>query len=147
MTTRIFIAAPRHQSIRAERFGELLKQTAGFSRQPVIVSRWHAMENIVDPNADYARLAQLSQNLADIEQADVLVALTDIGIPRATLSEIGYALGRSKPVVWVVGCNGEGRNLFDSHSMVSRVVSEGEKDDSIAQYVARAILRHVAEAA
>ncbi|HEY3234309.1 MAG TPA: hypothetical protein VGJ84_06315, partial [Polyangiaceae bacterium] len=51
---------------------------------------------------------------AQLLLCDVLVALTDQGTPRGTLIEIGIALGLGKPVVWVSGKNGEGRNIFDS---------------------------------
>lgn len=98
------------------------------SRGHHIVSRWHdgVPDGARDPNADVERRQVLSDNIADIERAAVVVAIVDKGTPRATLCEIAWCLAHGKRVVWCHGVDGIGRNIFDSHYAVTRVSSRAD---------------------
>lgn len=89
-----------------------------------VTSRWHDMvvANEVDPTDDEKRKQILAMNLEDLDRADVVVALVDNPArePKATYGEITYALAKGKPVAWLHGPNGEGRNIFDAHALVRR---------------------------
>lgn len=112
----VYIAAPLAQKSRARYFAAVLANH-GFR----IASRWQRSEAMADPLDSRERFDALSQNLGDIERCDVLLALCDIGTPRATFGEISWALGRGKRVLWAHGDDGVGRNIFDAHRLVRRV--------------------------
>jgi hypothetical protein len=115
----VYVAAPFGEKARASRVADDIA-LSGFA----ISSRWHYFaKNETDPTGEDDRLSVLSINIGDLERADLLFALTDIGTPRATIGEITWALRMGKPVIWIQGPNGEGRNLFDAHPLVRRATS------------------------
>jgi len=67
------------------------------------------------------KAAIFEKNLCEISQCDVLVALTDVGNPRATYCEIGVALALGKRVVWIQHENGRGANDWDGAPNVTVV--------------------------
>ena len=117
---RVYIAGAKSVAPRARTVSMLLR-CQGYD----VVSRWHhSMRDArVDPCMESARVAILGADLADLELAQVVVAITDSGKPRATLVEIGYAIALGTRVIWQIGVDGTGRNLFDSHECVTRVTS------------------------
>lgn len=138
---RVYVAASHAYAGRADTFAQKLQD---FGLTPV--SRWHGQVMIEDwTSVDEAMFSQaLADNLSDLDRADVVVALTDIGYPRATIGEIGYALARGTPVVWVHAGDGRGRNLFSSHSLVTRIACVGD-DEWLADRVAALVRRIVGE--
>lgn len=103
-----------------------------------VVSRWHdaVTPGQCDPTDPHTRWGVLTDNLADLRRADVVVAYTATGTPRATFAEIGYALCLALPVVWLIGPGGEGRCLFTAHPLVREVVLGGSPADAVAAVVA-----------
>lgn len=91
-----------------------------------VCSTWHATTETVDPTDVPTREAILQANLADMDRAEIVVALLHEGTPRGALVEVGYALAMGIAVVWVQGPNGEGANIFDCHSRVKIVRSVGD---------------------
>lgn len=85
-----------------------------------IVSRWHDLPDDVtnsDPTDASTRRVLNDMNMANIVQSDVVVAWTLTGKPCTTYSEIGYALGIKKRLLWVQGPDHVGANIFDSHPL------------------------------
>jgi hypothetical protein len=117
---RIYIAGAKSVAPRARHTAMLLR-CQGYD----VVSRWHHTIGTVrtDPCSESERICVLTANLFDMNLAHVVLALTDSGEPRATLVEIGVAIGWGRRVIWQVGADGAGRNLFDSHALVTRVTS------------------------
>ncbi len=92
-----------------------------------VVSSWHSTVYAnapgyepSDPGDEDIRVDILGTNLFDLHQADVVFALTPDASAKATYSEIGYALGLGKRVIWMHGHEGHGRNIFDCHALVTR---------------------------
>lgn len=90
-----------------------------------VVSRWHwevvKLGAKADPPKEADRIECLLPNLDDIERSDVVLVLAHIGQPRATYSEIGYAIRAGKRILWVHAPDGTGRNIFDAHGLVKRI--------------------------
>ena len=119
-TPAVYVAAPLAQTHRARHLARCLR-----TRGCRVVSRWHAtvVHGAVDPTDEATRARLLLANVADLEAATVLLAVTDRGWPRATLVEIGWALGRELPIVWLAGA---GANLFTAHPRVTVAATELE---------------------
>lgn len=118
----IYLAAPLAQAHVARLLATMLA-SAGHR----ITSTWHATAATVDPTHIHDRRACLADNLQDLTRADLVVAWTAEGTPRATLCEIGHALATGKPVVWVQGAGGEGANIFDASPLVTVVREHREE--------------------
>lgn len=111
----VYIAAPLGEARVAKMVAEELTQSGVH-----VCSTWHATATgSVDPAAWGERVAVLAANLRDLEKADLVLALTAQGRPRATLSEIGYALALGREIVWLQGEAGEGGNIFDACESVT----------------------------
>jgi nucleoside 2-deoxyribosyltransferase len=114
-----------------------------------VVSRWHCgSEPHVerrDPTNREQRGVILCENLAHLERADILVVLGNTGgAPRATFAEAGFALARSKPVVWLQGAGGVGACIFDAHGLVTILVDPTVRE--VAAELRAAALRHLTRA-
>ena len=116
----VYVAAPLAQRSVAEHFAAALRNH-GFA----VVSRWHRSSDARDPSSDAERFRVLSGNIADLERCDAMLALCHAGTPRATFGEITWTLRQQKPVVWAHHADGSGRNIFDAHKLVRRVVFDG----------------------
>lgn len=115
MTHRIFVSAPTEKCVEAERFGSYLHTAIGAE----IVSTWHNEHDLEKyPASASTRAEKLTMNLAQIDRATVFVCLTCGGRPVTTLCELGYAVARGIPVVWVHGAKDESA-LFDAHASVT----------------------------
>ena len=121
-TPAVYLAAPLGQAARARHLVRCAR-----TRGCRVVSRWHdaAPLGAVDPTV----AATLHANVADLEAATVLLAVTDRGAPRATLVDIGFALGRGLPVVWLAGA---GANLGTAHPLVTVAATELEALDLVS---------------
>jgi nucleoside 2-deoxyribosyltransferase len=114
MIKRIYVAAPIGEALNAERWAERIRK-AGH----VITSRWHSrIEGKLDPNDMSVRTAILNENLIDMHNANLCVAICSKGMPRATFSEIGWMLAKDKAVIWLENDLHEGGNIFDAHPLV-----------------------------
>jgi nucleoside 2-deoxyribosyltransferase len=92
-----------------------LLDRAGFH----VVSRWTDRLRTQSVRPSREEMAAIHRaNSAELDDADLVVAWTAAGTPRATYSEIGYALARGKPVLWLQGPNGEGSNSYDTEALV-----------------------------
>lgn len=159
---RVYVAAPLAHAVLACFVADELSRLGH-----AIVSRWHrrvvgasnvlvAAERDAEavtigvsaPNERSARLDALNGNLLDLDEAEAVVALAHVGEPRATIAEIGYILGfgslreEGPTVVWVQGTDGRGRNLFDAHQYVRRVVV-GAGRPNLVEQVAEALVAPV----
>lgn len=115
---RVYFAAPLALAPRARELAAILRE-----RGCEILSTWIFTTDAVDPTREDVRKNIMVGNLLDLMAADVVVALLDDGNPRATLVEIGYAIAKRKPVIWLHAEDGRGRNIFDAHDQVTRVTS------------------------
>jgi nucleoside 2-deoxyribosyltransferase len=122
---KVYIAAPLSEF----EFATLVAAEAGHAGLQV-VSRWHdeVGQGAVDPPETDTRRVYLRANLKDLLECDAMIALCNAGNPRATFSEIGWALATDRAVVWVQGPDGEGRNLFGAHPLAHRVVLPAKTD-------------------
>lgn len=112
---RVYVAAPLAYKMRAAEVANGLS-SAGFE----VVSSWipAALKEDGELRNFRARFTRQAQNEHDIMRADVLVALTAEGRPKATFAEIGFALALECPILWFQGAGGEGENLFDANMLV-----------------------------
>lgn len=102
MRLKVYIAssyADRDRSI------ELMKYLEGYGLE--ITSTW--LREPENDGTDAGKRWYANLDLDDVERADVLVALTYAPTqePRGTLVEIGYALAKGKPVLWLGRQHGE----------------------------------------
>lgn len=115
---RVYVAAALGASTDAAAVADEL------ARHHQVVSRWHWRVRVGvglrDPKAHEERAAILTDNLSDLDSADVVVAVTHRGHPRCTFAEIGYALAKGIACVYVHD-SGDGRCLIDSHPLVVRL--------------------------
>jgi len=129
---KVYLAAPLAEAPRVHQLAADL-----FDLGLHVVSTWHATTATVDPHDEDVRLRVLEGNLAELAHADVLVAVTDRGTPRATFAEIGYALARRTRVIWLAGAAGAGRCIFDAHTLVTRVTSWADVLDVVRPHRGR----------
>ncbi len=116
----IYIAAPLATARDAYAVGLALKLACPNTE---LVSRWlhRCLEkSACDPDAPFEREVVLFNNIIDIERADIVIALTGNGTPKATFGDIVWALAKEKPVVWITN-RSMGRNIWDAHWAVTRV--------------------------
>lgn len=120
---RIYVAGPRASAARANRVALTLRDRG---HRPV--SRWHVdAKPLVDPLNPAVRAEVLYDNTEDLVSADLILALMDEGLPRATYAEIGYALALDKKIIWVGSLEDEARAcIYDSHPRVMRAKSDAE---------------------
>lgn len=131
MTVRVYIAAPRTQANVAD---DLAMALADMGIRAV--SRWHQSGPFEDdPTDPQEAITVLTGNLWDLCSANVVLALTAQGQPRATNCEIGYAIAKGIPVVWVSGEKGEGANLFDRHQLVTALRFGSASTQAIASLI------------
>jgi hypothetical protein len=112
----VYVAAPRSEAHRADLVAGLFRDE-GFE----VSSKWHESgDPIVDPSDHLIRSNILFSNTVDLMNADVVVALMDLGEPKATYCEIGYALACDKHVIWVngIGLLNPRACIYDSHPRV-----------------------------
>jgi hypothetical protein len=120
MSHRVFISSPVEQARPADNFGGYLRTAIGAE----IVSTWHNEPDVEKYPKDQAtRAEKLAMNLSQIDRASVFVCLTCGGRPVTTLCELGYAVARGIPVVWVHGAKDESA-LFDAHANVTVFITE-----------------------
>ena len=124
---RVYVAAPLARHEHAQAVARLL------SGKYEITSSWYDDDCSRDPVGDAERCKCIVRDAHDIAVADVLVALCQEGMPRATYGEIGYALGLGRSVVWVHGPGEQGRNVWDSFPGVTRIELPA---DTLPVYVA-----------
>jgi nucleoside 2-deoxyribosyltransferase len=117
---KVYVAAPFAFAPHAAVIASILERDGH-----AITSTWHrdTLGLGGDPLAVARRKAILDVNIRDLRAAEVLVALTARGTPRATNAEIGFALALGMPVVWWQSPNWDGANIFDAHELV-RVVTD-----------------------
>lgn len=132
---KVYVAAPYAEAKRAQAFANELSVFG----PEYIVSTWHRDALPVDSTDDSVLAAGMWQDITELERAEVVVALTSRGSPRATFSEIGWALARGKVVVWVHGPAREGTNIFAQHGLVRRVVDHGD-ETALLNQVLKALL-------
>jgi nucleoside 2-deoxyribosyltransferase len=116
----VYIAAPLATAREAYAVGLALKRA---SPNMELVSRWlhRCLEKpACDPDAPLEREVILWNNIIDIERADIVIALTGNGTPKATFGDIVWALAKEKPVVWIANWS-QGRNIWDAHWAVTRI--------------------------
>jgi nucleoside 2-deoxyribosyltransferase len=120
MTDRVYIAAPLSTIPRVRDVASLCR-AAGLH----VVSTWHdsTLPGSSDPSHPEVRSRYARRNRFDLEHSDVVLALCDRETPRATLVEVGIALGKGIPVVYLHGPDGHGRCLGDSDDGVTRATS------------------------
>ena len=119
----VYIAAPLGE-YRTARDLAGVARGLGF----VVASTWHdTVDGSVETSDPARRKALAATCVKELGRADAVLAWTARGTPRATLSEIGYALAFGKPVLWMQGPAGAGGNVFDAsrHVTVVRV----DRDD------------------
>jgi nucleoside 2-deoxyribosyltransferase len=100
---RVYIAAPKQAQPRAARIAEILVGSAEiYGYMLTVVSSWPETigPDEEDPTDAAARARILKKNLAELHDADVVLALTDERWGRETYVEIGRALARGVRVVW-----------------------------------------------
>jgi len=114
----VYIASPYVDRDRAISLMHLL-EAAGVE----VTSTW--LRQVEADDTDEARRRIADRDMEDIERAHALVAYTvdscDAG--RGTLVEIGYALGRGKPVYWIGNSKDKSNSIFFYASMVKRFSS------------------------
>lgn len=134
MTQRLFLSAPTEHAGSADRFGAYLTSAIAVE----VLSTWHAgIEEIQKyPDSSSRRADCLAQNLSQIDRATVFVCLTCGGRPVTTLCELGYAVARGIPVVWVHGAKDES-TLFDAHANVTVFITENPfyVADKVAEWI------------
>lgn len=115
VVNRVYLAAPLLRAADCRYVARLLTD-----RGIQITSTWHSTEARTDPWSELARIQILTANLIDLDRSDLVLALTTHYVPRATFSEVGYAIAQGKRVVWLHAADGTGRQMFDAHALVSR---------------------------
>ncbi len=116
-TTRVYVAGPLNAKAAVVTIVRFLQEKESLE----VVSRWHELPAEItsaDPTDLGERRRLNDANIHDIKRAELMVAWTMSGTPRATYSEIGYALAKGKTVFWIQGHNHRGANLFDAHHRV-----------------------------
>lgn len=114
---RVYVAAPRGEAYVAALLGEQLIH-AGFT----LVSRWVERFHAQGDHVTREQLAAIHRaNQAELASADLVVAWTAEGEPKATYGEIGQALALGTRVLWIQGPGGAGGNSYDTERLV-RVV-------------------------
>jgi nucleoside 2-deoxyribosyltransferase len=135
MNQRVYVAAPTEHAASADHFGSYLRTAIGAE----IVSTWQTETDLEKSPRDPAtRADKLARNLSQIDRATVFVCLTCGGRPVTTLCELGYAVARGIPVVWVHGAKDESA-LFDAHANVTVFITENpfRVVDRVAEWIQR----------
>ena len=131
---RIYVAAPGVSVVRARAMAERLAAD-GFE----IASRWHAgSEDRIDDAKLTPRQAEdaHASNLFDLNNATLLVALTEENAGRETYAEIGGAVFRGIPIVWSLEKGGACLSRW-----ATEVPVEVVKRDADVPQIVRAMLR------
>ncbi len=122
MTERVYICSPLSEAPIANLIAADLR-AAGFT----VVSTWHANVDPTKPEPRDPRVRReiLETNLRELARASAVVAWTASGTPKGTYGEIGRALARGLPVVWIQGDDGRGGSIDDADPGV-RILSATE---------------------
>ncbi len=113
---KVYVASPLAFASIAREYANRVRMTETMT----VCSTWHdVVTEVVDPTDEGTRRSVLIDNLSDLNQADCALAIMSKGTPRAAHAEIGYALALGKPVIWLVGPNGEGESIFTAHALVT----------------------------
>jgi nucleoside 2-deoxyribosyltransferase len=129
----VYIAAPLGEQARARAARESLT-AAGLH----VVSTWH--ERVAagepEPEADEDREYAAKSCARELARAQVLLAMTNQGVPRGTFVEVGMALAMAIPVFWLVPreTNDPRGTVFDSHPYVTRAFGYGELEAAILRF-------------
>src|SRR5258706_1370487 len=118
--TDIYVAAPLATRKEAYAVGLALKLARPSVR---LISTWSdrcTEGRASDPDVQSERELVLWDNIHEIEQSDVVVALTGEDTPKSTIGDIVWALATGTPVVWVTR-GAQGRSIWDAHWGVTRV--------------------------
>jgi hypothetical protein len=120
MAVSVYIAAPLGEFPLANLIANELR-SAGYR----VVSTWHAdmAPGCKDPEHPKDRMMTLLGNVQELHRADLLVAWTASGTPKATIGEIVYMLALGRPAVWIQGPDRAGANLWDAHPLCEIVPS------------------------
>lgn len=128
---KVYLAGPIGECAAVCRFADEVNAIPGL----MVVSDWHYEKvrtgDLFDPGDQATRAQVLDRNLVQMAVADVVVAITGRGTPRATFGEIGWTLAMGKPVVWLQRRNGDGGNIFDVHKLVTRVFAVEQALDEL----------------
>lgn len=133
---KLYMAGPYGEALRVNAIGNELSVYGAH----YILSTWHVNPLPAEAVDDSVLAAGMWQDIAQLERCEVVVAVTSRGTPRATYSEIGWALARGKSVVWVHGPERAGTNVFAQHGLVQRVQDDGGDLRVLVDAILRAIL-------
>jgi nucleoside 2-deoxyribosyltransferase len=85
-----------------------------------VVTTWHRQRVAKYPRSFDDREAALAINVAALDAADAIVMVAPDGTkPRSAFAELGYAIAKGKPVVWLAGRQQNTRCMFDAHDLVA----------------------------
>lgn len=144
MRHKLYVAASSDQWDRAKILAELVAIELGDAE---VVSRWHNTAIEKYPAREDVRAVQIAMNCAGLDKATVVIALCDAGEPRTTFADVGYAIGRGVPVVWVKGRLAHQQCLFDAHPRVCLVERMGTSIKTLAAQIAIHIENDLTEVA
>jgi nucleoside 2-deoxyribosyltransferase len=129
---KVYIAMPFPEKAKAELWRFRFEDTHRIE----VVSRWHGSTETVDPVDPAVRAVILASNLADLETADVVFVATTHGTPRCTLVELGYALAKRKPIVWLQRGDGADANIADASPLVTLVFDPADVVETLTERLA-----------
>lgn len=120
---RIYVAGPLAAFQQGRALSKAL-ETRGYR----VVSSWHDVveEGMIDPTCPDARQLACNACLEEVDLADVVVAMVAMPNPRGTYVEIGYAIGKGKPVIWATDKHRTGCSVFDMAPGCMVTESDGE---------------------
>lgn len=141
MKLRIYLAAPLADAPRANDLCQELRSLPGVE----VCSSWHwkvmlpAQPTVfgvpVDQSDSADRRVALYRNLEELGEANLMLLSTaGGGTPRATLVELGWALAQGLPIIWQIGRDGTGANLFTAHDAVTVVRSREEALTAVRRF-------------
>src|SRR5690606_12261478 len=124
VTLRVYVAPPTAEVMRARRVAAQLRAIEGVE----VMSSWHdVLEEGAEEPTSYPELKSiLDTNLAQLECANWVVALTRKGAGAGVYGEIGRALAAEKWVLWSVERGGTNQDFGDD-----RVIAAPTDDDVI----------------
>jgi nucleoside 2-deoxyribosyltransferase len=133
---RVYLGAPTEQQPRARQIAAALVQ---HTPDVFVVSTWHDTPKAKYPADARERSDALALNLSQLDRADVALFLLDIGRPRTTLCELGYAVARGCHVVMTGPHYSFQKSLFDAHGRVRVVPVHGLEQATLVARVRGAI--------
>lgn len=133
MKHRIYIAGASEYSARADAVGHAI---VAHLPSTEIVSRWHRQPIDKYPVDASIRAEKLAENIAGIMIATHVVMLADLGTPRTSWAEVGFAIARKIPVIWARGIAPEQQMLFDVHASVTMINPGGVSGNAVGELIA-----------